>query len=181
MIKSGTPSESSQPTCHVGKDLRREIHLSLQQANTDYRRKHFNTVVSAAMKMLNTLERVDASNIDQIEKGALQIEGFSILLKILFPIVPHVTEALWMELDFTGELEYSPWPQVDEAALEQDEIELVVQVNGKLRAKIKVAADATEEKIKEIAFGDEIVQNHIKDKPLKKFVVVPGRLVNIVV
>lgn len=181
VIKSGTPSESSQPTCHVGKDLRREIHLSLQQANTDYRRKHFNTVVSAAMKMLNTLERVDASNIDQIEKGALQIEGFSILLKILFPIVPHVTEALWMELDFTGELEYSPWPQVDEAALEQDEIELVVQVNGKLRAKIKVAADATEEKIKEIAFGDEIVQNHIKDKPLKKFVVVPGRLVNIVV
>ena len=118
------------------KAARREIHLTLKQANYDYERIQYNTVVSAGMKMLNALEAVPA---DAAGATALLREGLSILLRVLYPVVPHIGCALWDDLGFArefGPLLDAPWPQVDPAALAQDEIELVLQVNGKLRGKL---------------------------------------------
>ena len=115
-------------------DLRREIHTNLKQADFDYSRMQYNTVVSAAMKMLNALE--DAKLDESHAATAVLRESLSILLRTLYPIAPHVTHALWVELGFVaelGDLLEAPWPQADAAALVRDEIELVVQVNGKVR------------------------------------------------
>ncbi len=124
------------------KAARREMHQTLKQATYDYERIQYNTVVSAGMKMLNALEAVPA---DAAGRAALLAEGLSILLRVLYPVVPHIGCALWDELGFAakaGPLLDAPWPQVDSAALVQDEIELVLQVNGKLRGKVTVPADA---------------------------------------
>ena len=164
-----------------GKEIRRDLHLLLKQANFDYERKQFNTVASAGMKMLNTLDRIEDQGIATDLKSSLRAEGMGILLRILFPIVPHVTERLWSELKFSGELQYASWPCVDEEALAQDSVELVVQVNGKLRGKIKVSVGASREEIQQIAITEESIQNYVQSQPIKKFVVVPGRLVNIVI
>ena len=117
------------------KALRREIHLSLKQACFDYERLQYNTVVSAAMKMLNALETARLPSC-----GVLR-ESVNILLRTLYPMAPHITHALWEQLGFAasqGDLLDAPWPEPDPAALVQDEIELVVQVNGKLRGSIRV-------------------------------------------
>ncbi len=153
--------------------LRREVHGILRQAQFDYDRLQYNTVVSACMKMLNTLE--DAKS------GAVG-EGLGILLRVLYPVAPHVTHVLWSELGFataSGPLVDAPWPEVDEAALRRDEIELVVQVNGKLRATIRVPADADRGAIEAAALADETVRRFVPGTP-KKVIVVPGRLVNVV-
>jgi len=174
-------TEPTEFVSKVAKTSRREIHVLLQQANFDYDRKQFNTVASAAMKMLNTLEQVDGSQIELSEMNGLISEGFGILLRVLFPIVPHITDALWKELGYASDIQFMEWPQVDEKALERDEVELVVQINGKLRSKILVSAVATKEEIEKVALDDQHVQNHVQDKVVKKLVVVPGRLINIVI
>jgi leucyl-tRNA synthetase len=163
------------------KTLRREIHKILQQADNDYKRIQYNTVVSAAMKMLNTLEgaRLD----DSAVSNAVIAEGLSIFLRVLYPVAPHVTHALWQELGFTkayGEILDAPWPQVDPAALEQAEIELVVQVNGKLRGSVTVPKDADKATIEAAALANEHVKKFVEGTP-KKVIVVPGKLINIVV
>ena len=160
---------------------RRELHLLLRQANFDYRRMQFNTVASAAMKMLNMLESGAVTGMPQKSHASLQREAVSILLRVLFPIVPHICHALWVELGFAGELQDAQWPEVDEAALVQDEIELVLQVNGKLRGKLRVAADADRDTVEKAAIAHPDVQRHVAGKTIRKVVVVPGRLVNIVV
>ena len=180
-IAEGLTLGRAQVSSGKAKALRRDLHILLKQADFDYQRKQFNTVASAGMKMLNTLERIQDAQLNQDENSILRAEGFGILMKILFPLVPHITECLWNELDFEGDLQYASWPQVDEAALVQDEIELVVQVNGKLRSKITVSASASKEEVKEIALRDELVQNYIQTQLVKKIVIVPGRLVNIVI
>ncbi|HWV18207.1 MAG TPA: leucine--tRNA ligase [Rhodocyclaceae bacterium] len=156
--------------------LRREVHLNLKQATADLQRQQFNTVASAGMKLLNALER--AAEGDQ--KAAVIAEGFSILLRVLSPITPHITHALWQELGYGTDILSAPWPQVDEAALVQDELELVLQINGKLRGSIKVAASADKAAIEAIAVASETAQQHLNGAAPKKVVVVPGRLVNIV-
>jgi leucyl-tRNA synthetase len=133
------------------------------------------------MKMLNTLDLIENAGLEHDEQASLRTEGLSILLRILFPIVPHITERLWRELGFSGELQYAAWPKVNEEALLQDEIELVVQVNGKLRSKITISVSASNEEIQVVALGDKLVQNYVQGQPIKKVVVVPGRLVNIVI
>ena len=107
-------------------------------------------------------------------------EGFSILLRVLSPITPHITHALWQELGYGEDILSAPWPQVDESALVQDELELVLQINGKLRGSIKVAATADKAAIEAIAVASEVAQQHLNGGAPKKVVVVPGRLVNIV-
>ncbi|MEL0130257.1 MAG: class I tRNA ligase family protein, partial [Betaproteobacteria bacterium] len=180
-IASGLQTEPTEFVSKVAKTSRREIHVLLQQANFDYDRKQFNTVASAAMKMLNTLEQVDGSQIEPSEMNCFISEGFGILLRVLFPIVPHITDALWRELGYSADIQFMEWPQVDEKALERDEVELVVQINGKLRSKILVSAVATKEEIEKVALDDQHVQNHVQDKVVKKLIVVPGRLINIVI
>jgi leucyl-tRNA synthetase len=161
--------------------VRRELHLHLKQANYDYSIIKYNTVVSAGMKMLNALEDVAK---DGAGAAALIREGLSILLRILYPLAPHTTWNLWPDLGFAdehGDLLDAPWPEVDPAALVQDEVELVLQVNGKLRGKLVVPAGADTAAIESAARASAEVARHANGAPVRKVVVVPGRLVNVVV
>jgi leucyl-tRNA synthetase len=164
------------------KALRREIHAHLKQADFDYARMQYNTVVSAAMKMLNAIE--DTPLDDSAAALAVLRESLSILLRTLYPLAPHIAHALWIELGFAaelGEILDAPWPQADAAALQQDEIELVVQVNGKLRSTIRVPAAADKVAIERAAIADAGVQKYVAGQAVKRVVVVPGKLVNVVV
>jgi len=180
-ISEGLALTTFEFNSKVAKDIRRDLHVLLKQADFDYQRKQYNTVASAGMKMLNTLDLIEDAGLEGDEQASLRAEGLSILLRILFPIVPHITERLWRELGFSDELQYAAWPKVSEEALLQDEIELVVQVNGKLRSKITISVSASNEEIQVVALGDKLVQNYVQGQPIKKVVVVPGRLVNIVI
>lgn len=172
--------------------FRRQIHLTLRQASQDLARQQFNTVASAAMKILNAIDGFGAGDSmysgkspDEIIAANLQRtfareEAFSILLRVLSPITPHIAHTLWIELGYGEDILAAPWPQVDEGALIQDELELVLQINGKLRGSIKVAASADKAAIEAIAVASEVAQQHMNGAAPKKVVVVPGRLVNIV-
>jgi leucyl-tRNA synthetase len=166
----------------AAKVLRREVHLVLRQVSHDYERMQYNTVVSGGMKLLNALEayKHDGSN----ASAAVLREGYSVLLRGLYPACPHLTWKLWADLGYAakwGDLLDAPWPQVDEAALVQDEIELVLQVNGKTRGSIKVPAGADKAAIEAVAAASAEVAKFAEGKPPKKIIVVPGRLVNVVV
>jgi leucyl-tRNA synthetase len=170
---------STMPESH--KALRREIHKILQQADHDFKRIQYNTVVSACMKMLNTLEAAKLNN--SAASNAVVSEGLSIFLRILYPVTPHIAHVLWQELGFVktyGDLLDAAWPQVDPAALEQAEIEMMIQVNGKLRGSISIAKDAGKGSIEAAALANENVRKYIEGTP-KKIIIVPGKLINIVV
>jgi leucyl-tRNA synthetase len=162
------------------KTLRREVHKILQQADHDFKRIQYNTVVSACMKMLNTLDGAKLD--DSAASNAVIAEGASIFLRMLNPVAPHVTHALWQELGLAkeyGDILDAPWPQVDPAALEQAEIALMIQVNGKLRGSITVAKDADKATIEAAALANDSVKKYVEGTP-KKVIIVPGKLVNIV-
>ena len=169
--------------------LRREVHSVLKQATFDIERKQFNTVASAAMKMLNALytplgfdDPVSVADASATEVPARALhECFGILLRALYPITPHISHELWRQLGYAGDILDAPWPAVDEAALEQDEIELVVQVNGKLRGNVRVAKTAGKDAIETAALANEQVRKFVAGQAVKKIVIVPGRLVNVVV
>jgi leucyl-tRNA synthetase len=161
--------------------LRREIHALLKQADFDYARIQYNTVVSAVMKMLNAL--ADSKDAPSPVSDALLRESVSILLRVLYPIAPHITHALWTELGFVsgyGDLLDVPWPQADPEALKADVVELVVQMNGKHRGSIRVPAGADRAAIESAVREDPSIKRYITG-PIKKLVIVPGRLVNVVV
>lgn len=155
---------------------RRNIHIIFQQADADMQRLQLNTVVSAAMKLLNLLQDIPSVNND-----AIIYEGFSILLSLLNPITPHIIHHLWRELQFPGDALDAKWPQVDLKALEQDSLELIVQVNGRVRGKITVQADADEKEVHRIAIANESVAKIIGSAAIKKIILVPKKLVNIVI
>ncbi|MDE1997323.1 MAG: leucine--tRNA ligase [Burkholderiales bacterium] len=164
------------------KALRLEIHNVLKQVDYDYQRMQYNTVVSGTMKMLNALEGFKAS--DTPDGQIAMIEGFGILLRVLYPATPHLTHVLWSELGYAGnlgDLLDATWPKVDESALVQDEIELMLQVNGKLRGSIKVSPQADKAAIEAAALASEDFAKFSEGKQPKKVIVVPGRLVNVVV
>jgi leucyl-tRNA synthetase len=161
--------------------LRREIHTVLRQVDYDYQRMQYNTVVSGAMKMLNALE--DFRGPGEPGADAALREGFGILLRVLYPVTPHIAHGQWQALGYAtvhGDLLDAPWPQVDESALKQDEIELMLQVNGKLRGSILVPAGAGKAEIEQIALASDGFTKFAGGAPAKKVIVVPGRLVNIV-
>ena len=165
------------------KELRFEVHTILKQANFDYQRRQYNTVVSAAMKMLNVLEPIKLDRDANSIRPEILFESLGILLRILYPVVPHCTYALWSDLGFTkhfGSLLDAPWPLIDEFALVQSEIELVLQINGKHRGQIKVPADASKDAIEAMSLQAEPVLRLLNGVPPKKIIVVPGRLVNVV-
>ena len=155
--------------------VRREIHVNLKQANYDIGKHQFNTVASATMKMLNALERAPR------QEAAVIAEGLSILLRLLSPITPHICHALWRELGYGEDILAASWPEPLEAALVQDEIELVLQINGKHRGSLRLPAAAAKEEIERAALASEAAQKFLEGRPAKKIVVVPGRLVNVVV
>ncbi|WP_035059631.1 leucine--tRNA ligase [Andreprevotia chitinilytica] len=159
------------------KALRFSLHHTIHKVSDDYgRRKQFNTAIAAVMELLNTYAKTKT---DSTAGRAVAQEVLQAAVILLSPIVPHAADALWAALKPGTELLAQSWPQVDASALVQDEIELVVQVNGKLRAQIKVAKDASKEAIEAAALADENVQKYLDGTP-KKIIVVPGRLVNIV-
>ena len=181
-LRAGIAAPELAAASAAGKQLRFEIHTTLGQANYDYERMQYNTVVSAVMKMLNTLEAAKVS--DSAEDSAALAEGFSILLRVLYPVCPHITSHLWDELGYgagSGSLLDSAWPEVDAGALVQDEIELMLQINGKLRGSIRVPADADKDAIEAIALATDAFAKFAEGATPKKVVVVPKRLVNIVV
>jgi leucyl-tRNA synthetase len=160
-------------------DARFELHKLLGQIEYDYERLQYNTVVSGAMKLLNQLEAIERSD----PSGGLLFEGLGILLRVLYPVCPHITQALWHELGFEshmGELIHAAWPQPDPQALQRDRVELVVQVNGKLRGSIRVAVDADRDTVAAAVLSDEALGRFITGE-VRKVVLVPGKLVNLVV
>lgn len=152
---------------------RTELHEILAKADKDMERQQFNTVVSAGMKILNLLSDND--------DPALRQEGLSILLRILYPVIPHITHVLWQNLGFGEDIANAPWPQVDTKALVKQELTIVVQVNGKMRARIEVAADIDEATLKEQVLADANVAKYIPETGIKKFIHIQGKLVNVVV
>ena len=159
-------------------ELRFEVHSVLGQIGYDYERLQYNTVVSGAMKLLNALEGFQA------EAPLAVRESYGILLRVLHPACPHITHALWQQLGYDaefGDLVDAPWPQVDKAALVQDEIELVLQVNGKLRGSIVVAPNASKRAIESAALASAEFKRFAEGRPARKVIIVPGRLVNVVV
>ncbi|MCM2340359.1 leucine--tRNA ligase [Rhodoferax sp.] len=190
------------------KALRLEIHTVLKQVDYDYQRMQYNTVVSGAMKMINALENFaptlgtgvsslppegvlparggPSPVVKAVESAGAQValvEGFGILLRCLYPATPHITHALWSELGYAaalGDLLDAPWPRVDPDALVQDEIELMLQVNGKLRGSILVPATADKAGIEQAALAHEMFQKFANGAAPKKVIVVPGRLINLV-
>lgn len=178
-------SASSLKDIEFGKEakaLRLEIHNVLKQVDYDYQRMQYNTVVSGAMKMINALE--DFKAVDTAGGQVALIEGFGILLRVLYPATPHIAHSLWESLGYAGvlgDLLDAAWPQVDANALVQDEIELMLQVNGKLRGSILVPAQADKAEIERIALASEAFAAHSGGVAPKRVIVVPGRLVNVVV
>ncbi|MEO7399986.1 MAG: leucine--tRNA ligase [Polaromonas sp.] len=189
--------------------LRLEVHTLLKQVDYDYQRMQYNTVVSGGMKLLNALEdgapTLPASHGSlppegaELARGGPSLrssgdadpgllfalrEGFGILLRCLYPATPHLAHALWSDLGYTeqyGDLLDAPWPEVDAGALQQDEIELVLQINGKLRGAVTVPAGADKAAIEAAALATDVFIRQAGGAPAKKVIVVPGRLVNIVV
>ena len=177
--------EAVDPRSAFGKEakaLRREVHTVLRQIDYDYQRMQYNTVVSGAMKLLNALEGFKSEGTPG-DLAALR-EGFGILLRCLYPATPHIAFQLWQQLGYDkelGDLLDAPWPVVDVGALEQDEIELMLQVNGKLRGALRVPAGASKAEIEALALSCDDFVKFAEGAPAKRVIVVPGRLVNVVI
>jgi leucyl-tRNA synthetase len=161
------------------KSLRRKTHQTIAKVSDDIGRRYtFNTAIAACMELLNAVNRFDASS---PQSGAVVREALDAIVLMLSPIVPHICHELWSVLGHDSAPVFERWPAFDASALEQKTIEIVVQVNGKLRGRISVAADADRDRIAELALADQNVQRFVVDKEIRKTIVVPGRLVNIVV
>ncbi len=171
------------------REVRRKIHQTIVKVNDDIGRRYtFNTAIAAVMELLNALTRLgeqpdnsQSGNAHSDNNRALRREGLEVMTVLLSPIIPHITDAIWRAMGKDTPLVDARWPQVDEAALSADEHRLVVQVNGRKRAQLRVSPQATEDDIKALALADENVQRHLAGKPVRKIIVVPQRLVNIVV
>jgi len=159
---------------------RREVHLGLRQASYDLERQQFNTVASSAMKMLNTLEKVQKDA--EIDWQCVAHEGFSILLRLLSPLAPHIAQTLWKTLAYGDDILQANWPEALEAAMVQDEIKLIIQVNGKLRGDIQVSLNTTNAEIEEAVLQEACVTKFLVDgASVRKIIVVPKKLVNVVI
>lgn len=160
------------------RELRRKIHLTIDKVNDDIGRRYtFNTAIAAVMEMMNALSK---ANIESENDHAIMHEGIETATLLLSPIVPHITDAIWAALGHEEELINAIWPKSDPKALEQSEIKIVIQVNGKLSSNITVDKNADKEQIEALALEDEKVKRKIEGKTVRKIIVIPGRLVNIV-
>jgi leucyl-tRNA synthetase len=161
------------------KDLRRQLHMTIAKVGDDVGRRYtFNTAIAAIMELMNSVQKFD----DQSSQGrAVVQEVLDAVVLMLSPIVPHVTHALWLELGHKTAVVDELWPDFDTDALAQDTVEIIVQVNGKLRGRVAVAADADKKSIEGAALADVNVQRFIADKKVRRVIVVPGKLVNVVV
>ncbi len=161
------------------KAVRFQLHQTINKVTDDLERRHtFNTAIASVMELMNSLAKIKAT---ETTARHLMQEALESIVILLSPIVPHICHVLWRELKPGSELLDQPWPKADNSALVQDEIKLILQVNGKLRSQISITKDTAAAEIERIALNDEQIQKYIDGKPVKKVIVVPGRLVNIVV
>jgi leucyl-tRNA synthetase len=160
------------------KNLRRKVHQTLRKVTRDFENFEFNTIVSSLMELMNEMYKAREAG---VAGGDEWKEAQEIYLKMMAPVTPHVTEELWAYLGKPYSIHQQKWPQVDEAAAKEDSIELPVQVNGKVRDRIVVPAEATEDEIKSAALASEAVQKFLEGKEPKKVIVAKGRLVSVVV
>ena len=177
------PAVASDGLEGAARELHRATHETIEKFTRDLEGDfHFNTAIAASMELVNEIYRHEAA-LRQAQGAAQAVlaEALRTVVVLLSPIVPHVCEELWSRMGNAESILRASWPVADPAALVRETIELVVQVNGKVRARVSVAADASEETVKAAVFADERVKHHIKDKQVLKTVIVPGRLVNIVV
>ena len=162
------------------RSLRRLVHKTIRKVSADLdERFHFNTAISAIMELVNGIQAFPAKNLP--ENGPLLKEALESTLLLLYPFVPHFCEELWEGIGNSGGIELAGWPSFDPEAAADEELLIVVQVNGKLRGRVTVAADATEEEVKSAAMVDERVIQHLEGKSPKKIIYVPGKLLNVVV
>ncbi len=166
-------------TDQTARELRRITHQILGKADRDYQRIHYNTVVAGAMELLNSLERFDPGK-NQNCLLAFR-ESMVILGKILAPVVPHIAHRLWHVMGEAGDVLDADWPQVDQQALQSDTVKWVIQVNGKLRSEIELAADCSEPDIRAKAVADRKIRNFIGNAEVRKIIIVPAKLINIVI
>lgn len=175
VVKAGDLSDLSESL----QALRRQAHQTLAKVSDDIGRRHtFNTAIAAVMELMNSLTKL---NDDSEKAHVVMQEALELVVLMLSPITPHICHHLWQTLGHDEAIVNVSWPTIDETALKQDKIELMVQVNGKLRAKISVAADAEQKDVEALAFADENVQRFTDGKEVRKVILVPGRLLNIVV
>ncbi|SEI01333.1 leucyl-tRNA synthetase [Rheinheimera pacifica] len=161
------------------KTLRRELHKTIAKVSDDIGRRYtFNTAIAAVMELSNKLQK--ASLATELDRAVMQ-EAVLALLQLLNPITPHVAQYLWSQLGQSQNIEQTPWPVADETAMVEDEKLVVVQVNGKVRGKVTVAADATEDTVLTAAKADDNVGRHLEGVTLRKVIYVPGKLLNLVV
>jgi leucyl-tRNA synthetase len=175
-----TPMPPLKPATFTDQEraLRRQVHETIQKVSDDMGRRYtFNTAIATCMELLNTLSRAE----DTPQTRAILQEGLEAVVLMLSPIVPHITQTLWEVLGHSGLILHATWPQLDQNALTRDEVELVVQVNGKLRGHINVAIDADQQTIETATLNVQNVQRFIEGKAIKKIIIVPNKLVNVVV
>jgi leucyl-tRNA synthetase len=153
-----------------GKALEKVYNQTVKKVQEDYEGLRFNTAISQMMVFINEAYK-------QTELSKEYMEGF---VKLLSPVAPHLAEELWEKLGHSGTISYESWPTYDESKLVEDEVEIVVQLNGKVKAKLLVPASASKEQMEEIALSDESVKEQIEGKTVRKVIAVPGKLVNIV-
>ncbi len=165
----GTISDKMTETDDTGK-LEKVYHQTVKKVTENYEELKFNTAISQLMVFIN-----DAYKADSLPK--VYIEGF---VKLLAPVAPHIAEELWSKLGHSESITYGTWPAFDEAKLVDNEVEIVIQINGKVKAKLMVPTDTTREKLEEIAMGDDSIKEQIDGKTVRKVIAVPGKLVNIV-
>ncbi|HXG04033.1 MAG TPA: leucine--tRNA ligase [Candidatus Binatia bacterium] len=175
---------TAAPSTAEGRAFRRTIHETIARVTHDIEREfHFNTAVSAIMELVNALQAFDQASTDRMpagERAALLREGVETLLRLLAPFCPHITEELWERLGHSGSLFRAPWPEPDPGALVREAVELVVQVDGKVRGRVTVGVDAPEEEVRRRALADDRVRAWAPADRVARVVVVPNRLVNIV-
>ena len=176
---TGKDSEIPEKWSEKQKNLRHHIHTAISRASRDIgQRHHFNTAIAAVMEMMNVLGKFD---VHCPEDQAALNEGIITSLLVLSPIVPHITQQLWQDFGCDGLIMNQPWPAIDEEALSRSQFQLIVQVNGKLRAKLQIGVDASQEQIEEEALADSVVKSHVSNHHRLKTIYVPKRLINFVV
>lgn len=175
------PSELENLANEADQELRRSVHSTLEKALIDFDKNQFNTVIAACMTLLNYLTKTGDSNTEPSTlSDAVKLEGTGILLRLLSPIAPHVTHTLWQALGFGDNILNAPWPTFDPDALTASAVDIVIQVNGKVRAKINVDINIDKQNLESMAIAHDNVQKFIADKTVRKVIVVPQKLINIV-
>jgi leucyl-tRNA synthetase len=178
-VEAGPAAAVDASVCNGDqRNLRREIHRTIAKVTDDIgRRNTFNTAIAAVMELSNHLNRYSGEG---EQDQAVLAEGWQAVVMLLAPVIPHICEHLWQALGHDEALHSAAWPLVDEAALVQDTVTVVVQVNGKLRARVEVAADADQEHVQQLAMGMDNVDKFIAGATVRKVIYIPGKLLNIV-